>query len=325
MGEIHARPLMDQHTAEETRELAFIDLVNFINNVNKDDLTSIALFKSECAKVLGTRVYPQYFVVDEYEDLKFADFVIRSQTSVTDFINQNFESLSIQNSLDHGSSCKMESEECQEIGDGKLLVVALEKVEHLVKCLSNFDSSMRYKLLGGWGRRSLINDIRTWMRKSKRSLYEAAINCQSLNVEEVIQSTIAPLFRVIMNMLLSADTNSNADESVILDLMEKESLKYLLLTDPVMLSVLRDLLITLESRKFFSYNNTTSQRILLESMIANRDVYSRSLPVLALTILHYELRIASTGHPTNLRVVPVIQSMHAKDYIFQVFAAFAGQ
>ena len=128
-----------------------------------------------------------------------------------------------------------------------------------------------------------------------------------------------------MNTLLSADPDSNADESFILDLMEKEALKYLLLTDPAMLSMLRDLLITLESRKFFSYNNTTSQRILLESMKVNRDVYSRFLPVLALTVLHYELRVASTGHPTNLRVVPVIKSMHAKDFIFQVFAAFAGQ
>ena len=43
MGELHTRPMIEEETQVEIKELAFIELVNWVNNVSKDDLRMAAL------------------------------------------------------------------------------------------------------------------------------------------------------------------------------------------------------------------------------------------------------------------------------------------
>ena len=127
-------------------------------------------------------------------------------------------------------------------------------------------------------------------------------------------------------MLFSMDkTSHNVFYQNTFDRLEVTSVKYTIFTEPVVFSMVRDMLVLLETR---DENKTLPLSIdftrLMDSIRLNRQTYLKFIPTICLIMGQFETRTtANDGKIRNGKLIPLLERYKIQPLLWQFFSTLS--
>ena len=305
------------------RSKALVAFCDWVNSLNKNKMIRPQKFLTGCFQILKGRIIPRYsWTPSSLDKQVIQGFVPASQYMLAKFLRDNSGILKIWKGSVHTSEeCKFKHKQ-PEFKGGIVIATLTENSSDFVRLAQSYSHELKIFYLGSWARQNMFDDIHHWLEIGSPLVYEN-IYKNAFDHNQLITAHIGPFLKLIDHMLFSMDkTSHNVFYQNTFDRLEVTSVKYTIFTEPVVFSMVRDMLVLLETR---DENKTLPLSIdftrLMDSIRLNRQTYLKFIPTICLIMGQFETRTtANDGKIRNGKLIPLLERYKIQPLLWQFFS-----